>query len=176
MTARVHRAAPKPTSSTGACRSNDGVAGRRRAISRQGFYQAQNSLRTAEARLAVSTRRSVRAVELQYYRVYGRRPASSHIPFGTGIGTTSTVITTSTTSARSSYIQIPLDRSPDSSSIGRAADRCGRADRRDNPLTSAPRVTMRPRRCWSRARCAVPASIGSGILCAPGWCGQSKPA
>ena len=87
------------------------------AISRQEFEQAQNSLRTAEARLA-SLDAQVREgrVELQYYRV--NAPQSGvvgDIPVRTGDRVTqSTVITTlDDKGGLEAYIQIPLDRSPD---------------------------------------------------------------
>ena len=87
------------------------------AISRQEFELAQNSLRTAEARLA-SLDAQVREgrVELQYYRV--NAPQSGvvgDIPVRTGDRVTqSTVITTlDDQGGLEAYIQIPLDRSPD---------------------------------------------------------------
>ncbi len=87
------------------------------AISRQEFDQAQNSLRTAEARLA-ALNAQVREgqVELQYYRVDAPQGGViGDIPIRAGDRvTTSTVITTIDDSgALEAYIQIPLDRSPD---------------------------------------------------------------
>jgi len=87
------------------------------AISRQEFDQAQNSLRTAEARLA-ALEAQVREgrVELQYYRVDAPQAGViGDIPIRTGDRvTTSTVITTIDDSgALEAYIQVPLDRSPD---------------------------------------------------------------
>lgn len=87
------------------------------AISRQEFDQAQNSLRTAEARLA-ALNAQVREgrVELQYYRVDAPQAGViGDIPIRTGDRvTTSTVITTIDDSgALEAYLQIPLDRSPD---------------------------------------------------------------
>jgi RND family efflux transporter MFP subunit len=87
------------------------------AISRQEFDQAQNSLRTAEARLAaLDAQVREGRVELEYYRV--NAPQSGvigDIPVRTGDRvTTSTVITTiDEKGALEAYIQIPLDRSPD---------------------------------------------------------------
>ena len=86
------------------------------AISRQEFEQAQNTLRTAEARLA-SLDAQVREgrVELQYYRVDAPQAGViGDIPVRTGDRvTTSTVITTiDEKGALEAYIQIPLDRSP----------------------------------------------------------------
>ena len=87
------------------------------AISRQEFDQAQNSLRTAEARLA-ALEAQVREgrVELQYYRVDAPQSGViGDIPVRAGDRvTTSTVITTiDEKGALEAYIQIPLDRSPD---------------------------------------------------------------
>ena len=87
------------------------------AISRQEFDQAQNSLRTAEARLAaLDAQVREGRVELQYYRVDAPQAGViGDIPIRTGDRvTTSTVITTIDDSgALEAYIQIPLDRSPD---------------------------------------------------------------
>src|SRR5688572_17966875 len=86
------------------------------AISRQEFEQAQNSLRTAEARLAaLDAQVREGRVELQYYRVDAPQSGViGDIPVRTGDRvTTSTVITTIDESgALEAYIQIPLDRSP----------------------------------------------------------------
>jgi RND family efflux transporter MFP subunit len=87
------------------------------AISRQEFEQAQNSLRTAEARLeALNAQVREGRVELQYYRVDAPQAGVvGDIPVRTGDRvTTSTVITTiDENGALEAYIQIPLDRSPD---------------------------------------------------------------
>ena len=87
------------------------------AISRQEFDQAQNSLRTAEARLAaLDAQVREGRVELQYYRVDAPQAGViGDIPIRTGDRvTTSTVITTiDENAALEAYIQIPLDRSPD---------------------------------------------------------------
>lgn len=87
------------------------------AISRQEFEQAQNSLRTAEARLA-ALEAQVREgnVELQYYTV--NAPQSGvvgDLAIRTGDRvTTSTMITTiDSAEGLEAYIQAPLDRSPD---------------------------------------------------------------
>jgi RND family efflux transporter MFP subunit len=86
------------------------------AISRQEFDQAQNSLRTAEARLAaLEAQVSEGRVELEYYRVDAPQSGViGDIPVRTGDRvTTSTVITTIDESgALEAYIQIPLGRSP----------------------------------------------------------------
>ena len=87
------------------------------AISRQEFDQAQNSLRTAEARLAaLDAQVREGRVELQYYRVEAPQAGViGDIPIRTGDRvTTSTVITTiDDNAALEAFIQIPLDRSPD---------------------------------------------------------------
>jgi RND family efflux transporter MFP subunit len=87
------------------------------AISRQEFEQAQNSLRTAEARLSsLEAQVSEGRVELGYYRVEAAQSGIvGEIPVRTGDRvTTSTVITTIDDRAGlEAYIQVPLDRSPD---------------------------------------------------------------
>jgi RND family efflux transporter MFP subunit len=87
------------------------------AISRQEFDQAQNSLRTAEARLAaLDAQVREGRVELQYYRVDAPQAGVvGDIPIRTGDRvTTSTAITTiDDKGALEAYLQIPLDRSPD---------------------------------------------------------------
>ena len=87
------------------------------AISRQEFDQAQNSLRTAEARLA-ALEAEVREgrVELQFYRVEAPQGGVvGDIPVRVGDRVTnSTVITTiDEKAALETYIQVPLDRSPE---------------------------------------------------------------
>jgi RND family efflux transporter MFP subunit len=87
------------------------------AISRQEFEQAQNSLRTAEARLAaLDAQVREGRVELQYYRVDAPQAGVvGDIPIRTGDRiTTSTVITTiDQNDALEANIQVPLDRSAD---------------------------------------------------------------
>ena len=87
------------------------------AISRQEFDQAQNSLRTAEARLAaLDAQVREGRVELQYYRVDAPQAGViGDIPIRTGDRvTTSTMITTiDDKGGLEAYLQIPLDRSPD---------------------------------------------------------------
>jgi RND family efflux transporter MFP subunit len=87
------------------------------AISRQEFEQAQNSLRTAEARLAaLDAQVREGRVELQYYRVDAPQAGIiGDIPVRAGDRvTTSTVITTiDENAAMEAYVQVPLDRSPD---------------------------------------------------------------
>jgi RND family efflux transporter MFP subunit len=87
------------------------------AISRQEFDQAQNSLRTAEARLeALDAQVREGRVELQYYTV--NAPQSGivgEIPIRVGDRVTqSTAITTiDGTEGLEVYIQVPLERSPE---------------------------------------------------------------
>ena len=86
------------------------------AISRQEFEQAQNSLRTAEARLA-SLDAQVREnqVELRYYRVDAPQAGViGDIAIRPGDRVTSqTVITTiDENAALEAYIEVPLDRAP----------------------------------------------------------------
>ena len=87
------------------------------AISTQEFQQAQNSLRTAEARLAaLDAQVREGRVELQYYRVEAPQPGvvgDVTIREGDRV-TQSTVITTiDDISALEADIQVPLDRSTD---------------------------------------------------------------
>jgi RND family efflux transporter MFP subunit len=87
------------------------------AISRQEYDQAQNSLRSAEARLAALDA-EVREgkVQLGYYLVEARQAGTvGEIPIRQGDRvTTSTVITTiDDNSGYEAYIQVPLDRSTD---------------------------------------------------------------
>jgi RND family efflux transporter MFP subunit len=87
------------------------------AISKQEFEQAQNSLRTAEARLAaLQAQLREGRVELQYYRVEAPQAGTvGDIPVRLGDRVTpSSVITTIDEKAGLEvYIQVPLDRSPD---------------------------------------------------------------
>lgn len=87
------------------------------AISKQEFQQAQNSLRTAEARLAaLDAQVREGRVELQYYRVEAPQPGvvgDMTVREGDRV-TQSTVITTiDDISALEADIQVPLDRSTD---------------------------------------------------------------
>ena len=87
------------------------------AISRQEFEQAENSLRTAQARLsALNAQVNEQQVELQYYRVAAPQAGVvGDIPIRTGDRVTkSTMITTiDDNSSLEAYIQVPIDRSPD---------------------------------------------------------------
>jgi RND family efflux transporter MFP subunit len=87
------------------------------AISRQEFDQAQNSLRTAEARLnALDAQVREQQVELRYYRVDAPQDGViGDIPIRPGDRvTTSTVITTiDANDALEAYIEVPLERAPE---------------------------------------------------------------
>lgn len=87
------------------------------AISKQEFEQAQNSLRTAEARLgSLDAQLKEGRVELRYYRVTAPQSGTvGDIPVRVGDRiTTSTVITTiDQNEGLEVFIQVPLDRSPD---------------------------------------------------------------
>ena len=86
------------------------------AISRQEFEQAQNSLRTAEARLAgIDAQVSEGRVQLRYYRVNAPQAGVvGDIPIREGDRVTqSTVITTiDENTTLEAYIQVPLERAP----------------------------------------------------------------
>ena len=87
------------------------------AISQQEFQQAQNSLRTAEARLgALEAQVREGRVELEYYRVNAPQAGvigDITLRVGDRV-TSSTVITTvDDNSSMEADIQVPLDRSPD---------------------------------------------------------------
>jgi RND family efflux transporter MFP subunit len=87
------------------------------AISRQEFEQAQNSLRTAEARLAaLDAQVREGRVELEYYRVNAPQAGvvgDITLRVGDRV-TSSTVITTiDDNSALEADIQVPLDRAPE---------------------------------------------------------------
>jgi RND family efflux transporter MFP subunit len=87
------------------------------AISKQEFEQAQNSLRTAEARLsALDAQVREGRVELQYYRVVAPQTGVvGDIPIRVGDRiTSSTIITTlDQNEALEANIRVPLDRSAD---------------------------------------------------------------
>jgi RND family efflux transporter MFP subunit len=87
------------------------------AVSRAEFEQAQNSLKTSEARLAtVNAQVSEGRVQLQYYRVVAPQAGVvGDIPHRVGDRVTpSTVITTvDENSSLEAYIQVPVDRAPD---------------------------------------------------------------
>src|SRR3954469_24560065 len=87
------------------------------AISKQEFDQAQNSLKTAEAKLAtIDAQVREDRVQLRYYRVVAPQDGTvGDISVRRGDRVTdSTVITTvDENSALEAYIQVPLDRAPD---------------------------------------------------------------
>jgi RND family efflux transporter MFP subunit len=87
------------------------------AISRQEFEQAQNSLKTAEAKLAtIDAQVSQDRVQLRYFRVVSPQDGIvGDIAIRPGDRVTdSTVITTvDENSSLEAYIQVPLDRAPD---------------------------------------------------------------
>lgn len=87
------------------------------AISRQEFEQAQNQLRTAEAKLtSLDAQVSEQRVELQYYRVVATQAGMiGEIPIRQGDRVTQqTVITTiDSNEGLEAAIQVPLDRSAD---------------------------------------------------------------
>jgi len=87
------------------------------AISKQEYDQAENSLRTAEARLAaLDAQVREGRVELAYYRVDAPQTGTvGDIPIRVGDRITkSTIITTiDEQTAVEAYIQVPLDRSPE---------------------------------------------------------------
>ena len=123
------------------------------AISRQEFEQAQNSLRTAEARLgALDAQVREGQVELRYYRVDAPQAGVvGDIPSAPGDRvTTSTPITTiDANEALEAYIQVPLERAPELR-IGLAVqllDADGKVAS-TNPITFvAPRVDEQRSRC-----------------------------
>jgi RND family efflux transporter MFP subunit len=86
------------------------------AISKQEFDQAQNSLRTAEAKLAaLDAQVREERVELQYYRVEAPQAGVvGDIPVRVGDRVTSstTITTIDQGGALEVYVQVPLDRSP----------------------------------------------------------------
>jgi RND family efflux transporter MFP subunit len=87
------------------------------AISRQEFDQAQNSLRTAEARLStLNAQVKEQQVELQYYRVSAPQAGvvgDIAIRTGDRVTKSTTITTIDDNSALEAYIQVPIDRSPD---------------------------------------------------------------
>lgn len=87
------------------------------AISRQEFDQAQNSLRTAEARLAaLDAQVSEGRVELDYYRVNAPQAGvvgDITLRVGDRVTPASVLMTIDDNSALEADIQVPLDRTPD---------------------------------------------------------------
>nr|AAP58499.1 putative transport protein [uncultured Acidobacteriota bacterium] len=87
------------------------------AVSRLELEQAQNSLKTSEAKLAaIDAQVSEERVQLQYYRVVAPQAGVvGDIPIRVGDRVTqATVITTvDENSSLEAYIQVPVDRAPD---------------------------------------------------------------
>lgn len=87
------------------------------AISRQEFDQAQNSLRTAEARLAaLDAQVREGRVELEYYRVNSPQAGvvgDITLRIGDRVTSSSVITTIDDNSLLEADIQVPLDRSPD---------------------------------------------------------------
>jgi RND family efflux transporter MFP subunit len=87
------------------------------AISRQEFEQAQNSLRTAEARLAaLDAQLREGRVELRYYRVDAPQAGvvgDIAVRQGDRVTPADVITTIDQNEALEAYIQVPLDRSPD---------------------------------------------------------------
>ena len=87
------------------------------AISKQEFQQAQNSLRTAEARLAaLDAQVREDRVELQFYRVEAPQPGvvgDMTIREGDRVTSSTVIMTIDDISALEADIQVPLDRSAD---------------------------------------------------------------
>jgi RND family efflux transporter MFP subunit len=87
------------------------------AISRQEFEQAQNSLRTAEARLAaLDAQVSEGRVELGYYRVVAPQAGvigDITLRVGDRVTPTTVITTIDDNSALEADIQVPIDRAPE---------------------------------------------------------------
>ena len=87
------------------------------AISRQEFDQAQNSLRTAEARMAeVDAQVKEGRVELDYYRVNAPQAGvvgDITLRVGDRVTPTTVITTIDDNSELEADIQVPIDRSPD---------------------------------------------------------------
>ena len=87
------------------------------AISRQEFEQAQNQLRTAEARLqALNAQVHEQQVELGYYRVAAPQAGivgDIAIRTGDRVTKTTAITTIDDNASLEAYIQVPLDRAPD---------------------------------------------------------------
>jgi RND family efflux transporter MFP subunit len=86
------------------------------AISRQEFEQAQNQLRTAEARLeALNAQVHEQQVELGYYRVSAPQAGiigDIAIRQGDRVTKTTAITTIDDNNSLEAYIQVPLDRAP----------------------------------------------------------------
>jgi RND family efflux transporter MFP subunit len=86
------------------------------AVSKAEFDQAQNSLRTAEARLgSLDAQLSEGRVELEYYRVVAPQSGTVGdiaIRVGDRVTSATEITTIDDGQALEAYIQVPLDRSP----------------------------------------------------------------
>lgn len=87
------------------------------AISRQEFEQAQNSLETAEARLAaLDAEVGEQRVQLRYYRVVAPQDGvvgEIAVREGDRVTSSTEITTIDSADGLEAYIQVPLDRSPD---------------------------------------------------------------
>jgi RND family efflux transporter MFP subunit len=87
------------------------------AISRQEFEQAQNSLKTAEAKLAtVDAQVSEDRVRLRYYRVVAPQDGivgDIAIRPGDRVSETTVITTVDENSSLEAYVEVPLERAPD---------------------------------------------------------------
>lgn len=87
------------------------------AISRQEFEQAQNSLKTAEAKLAsIDAQVSEDRVQLRYYRIVSPQDGivgDIAVRPGDRVTSSTAITTVDENSALEAYIQVPLERAPD---------------------------------------------------------------
>ena len=87
------------------------------AISRQEFEQAQNSLKTAEARLAaLDAQVGEQRVQLKYYRVVAPQDGivgDISVREGDRVTSSTEITTIDSAEGLEAYIQVPLDRSPE---------------------------------------------------------------
>ncbi len=87
------------------------------AISRQEFEQAQNSLKTAEARLSeLNAQVGEEQVQLRYYRVVAPQAGvvgDIAVRPGDRVTPATAITTIDENSALEAYIEVPLDRAPD---------------------------------------------------------------
>ena len=87
------------------------------AISRQEFEQAENSLKTAEAKLAtIDAQVSENRVRLRYYRVVAPQDGivgDIAVRKGDRVSETTVITTVDDNSSLEAYIEVPLERAPD---------------------------------------------------------------
>ena len=131
------------------------------AVSKAEFDQAQNSLRTAEARLAaLDAQVREGRVELEFYRVVAPQSGTVGdiaIRVGDRVTNSTEITTIDDGQALEAYIQVPLDRSPRCASGFRSSSSTPTA-RSSPPIpsVSSPRAWTTARRpCSSRACCAT---------------------